>query len=84
MRNVTKIGELLDQEKKSAAWSDTFEVASEIILNTDGGHMQHDETGKRSFEELISTEYRPEDGEFPVTVRNPNYTLTHRYRKDSI
>lgn len=61
MRNVTKVGELLDSQKKSAAWAESVSEASEIILNTDGGHVQHEKSGKHSFEELISTAYKPED-----------------------
>lgn len=61
MRNVTKVGELLDKNKKSDEWAETTALANEIILNTDGGHVQNDESGKHSFEELISTVYKPED-----------------------
>lgn len=61
MRNVTKVGELLDKQKKSVDWVEASETADEIILNTDGGHVQHDEMGKHSFEALISTVYKPED-----------------------
>lgn len=61
MRNVSKVGSLLEAHKKSAAWRYSEEEASEIVLTTDGGHVQHREEGKHSFEELISTAYRPED-----------------------
>ena len=61
MCKVTKVGELLDQEKKTDDWGSSEEHVSEIIVITDEGHVQHHQEGKHSFEELISTAYKPED-----------------------
>jgi len=61
MRNVTKVGEALDSRKKSSEWCKTKERAQHIVVTTDGGHVQNQEEGKHSFEELTSTVYRPKD-----------------------
>jgi hypothetical protein len=75
MRNVTKVGALLDQEKKSYRWGASKGHASEIIITTDGGHVQNQEIGKHSFEELISTVYKPED---IVNVSNDRREITKK------
>jgi hypothetical protein len=61
MRNVSKIGELLDALKKSSEWSLAETSSPELILTTDGGHIQDQEEDKHSFEALISTVYKPTD-----------------------
>lgn len=61
MRNVTKVGEALDAYKKSKPWAIAKEKSPELVVVTDGGHVQNKADGKHTFEELISTSYRPED-----------------------
>lgn len=61
MRNVTKVGSSLDAYKKSKSWAEPEEAASELVVVTDGGHVQDKSDGKHTFEELISTVYSPED-----------------------
>lgn len=61
MRHVTKVGEALDAYKKSTSWAESKRNVSELVVVTDGGHVQDKADGKHTFEELISTSYRLED-----------------------
>ena len=61
MRTVNHVGEILDRCKKSSLWAKADIKAKEIIVCTDGGHVQDRAEGKHSFEEMITTCYRPID-----------------------
>ena len=62
MRVVEKVGDALCQYKKSEKWAaQPSIVASNLVINVDGGHVQAEEENKHSFEEIVSTVYKPED-----------------------
>lgn len=62
MRVVEKIGDVLCQHKKSNEWATIPSTkASDLVINVDGGHVQTKEDNKHSFEEIVSTVYKPED-----------------------
>ena len=61
MRNVNKVGESLDKHKKSKIWSETQETSIDLVVVTDGGHVQDKEEGKHTFEEMVTTVYKPKD-----------------------
>ncbi len=75
MKQVGKVGERLDSLKKSATWCENKSVADSLTLTTDGGHVQNHEVGKQSFEELISTVYKPEDRE---SIGKDHWRLTNK------
>lgn len=60
-RMVNKVGDHLNDYKKSIAWAESEVIADELIVVADGGHVQDRDIGKRSFEEMIATVFRPED-----------------------
>lgn len=61
IHNVTKVGTALEELKLAEQWAKSDKEALQIILNIDGGHVQHKEQGSHSFEELVTTAYLPED-----------------------
>jgi hypothetical protein len=61
MNKVTKVGSLLNNVKQAEKWVESPEKTLKLTLTTDGGHVQDKAEGKQSFEELISTAFKPED-----------------------
>lgn len=61
MRQIETVGELLENIKKSDNWAKPTKLSDTLIVNIDGGHVQHKEAGKHSFEEMIATVYDPKD-----------------------
>ena len=60
-RTVNKIGDCLNDYKKSANWAESDCPTDELIVVVDGGHVQDREIGRQSFEEMTATVFRPED-----------------------
>ncbi len=61
MNKVAKVGETLAELKQTTEWSTAEKLCRKLVITTDGGHVQNKEKGKHSFEELVSTVFRPED-----------------------
>jgi len=61
-RITHKVGDCLDIYKKSEEWSsESSVIATELIMVTDGGHVQDRDINKHSFEEMVSTVFNAED-----------------------
>jgi len=75
MRLINQVGGTLEKHKKSAGWCESTLQSDELIVTTDGGHVQNSEEGKHSFEEMISTVFRPED---VIIDANGNKEITQR------
>jgi hypothetical protein len=69
---LENVGVQLDQIQKTTEEVVTTEPAKELIVNVDGGHINTNEEGKRSFEAMTSIVYRPE-----ALVSNQNSTRNY-------
>jgi hypothetical protein len=78
--NVNKVGTLLEELKLSEEWVKTNEVATEIVLNIDGGYVQNKEENRHSFEELVATAYKPED---LIEISPDKKEIKHKISVDS-
>ena len=69
-RTVSKIGDCLNEYKNSLEWTKTKTIAKELILVVDGGHVQDRDVNQHSFEEMVSTVFKPEDLVQKTDARN--------------
>lgn len=60
-KQIKKYGAILSELKLNTSWAETDARANELIAETDGGHIQYIEKGRHSFEEMITTIFKPED-----------------------
>lgn len=58
---VNKVGTILGELKENDPWTHGSKASKELVVVTDGGHVQNKELGKHSFEEFVTTIYKPED-----------------------
>ncbi len=60
-KKVNKCGTILGELKIKDSWASTKANAEELIVQTDGGHIQYIEKGRHSFEEMLTTIFQPQD-----------------------
>jgi len=60
-KKLKKCGTILGEIKLKSAWTNSKKTFDELVAEADGGHIQYIEKGKHSFEEMLTTIFRPED-----------------------
>jgi len=60
-KQIKRYGTLLGYIKIDDTWAESNLHSTELVAEADGGHIQYVEEGKHSFEEMLTTVFRPED-----------------------
>ena len=65
----------MNEYKRSDEWSESNKAASELVIVVDGGHVQDKEIGKHSFEEIVTTVFKPEN---LIVISNERREIKHK------